>query len=345
MTEQPPRTVCHLFMSSEFGGLEKHVMELAAWQADRQGVKVSIIAHPRYQRQCPIGVQFIPLDTDRSRRHPVLLVSLIGICRQREFDVLHGHGGKAAGVMAMLRRWIPGRKVITRHNITHPKDRIAAQFPLRIAVSRKAIASSRLRWSVIPNGTHTPEAGLPRPQACEQGVRAVLAVARLVPAKGIDLLLRAWARVRPENTRLYLVGDGPDRQQLECLAKDLQLADSVRFVGYSSDVNAWMQAAEFMVVSSHKEGAPYTVVEALLNRCPVVSTDVGSNRELLPHAFIAESVSVDAITALLEKALGNSQELQEVFSPVFQYAREQLTVDAMARATWSVYLSSEAACK
>lgn len=340
MTEQPPHTVCHLFMSSEFGGLEKHVMELAAWQAEYQGVRVAIIAHPRYQSQCPGGVQFIPLDTDRSRRHPMLLVGLAGVCRRREFDVLHGHGGKAASVMAMLRRWIPGRMVITRHNIAHPKDRIATYFSRRIAVSRKAVANSGLEWNVIPNGTHTPDARLARPKGCEPGVRVVLAVARLVPAKGLDVLLRAWSQLQPENARLYLVGDGPDRQKLESLAQDLELADSVRFVGYSSEVDAWMQAAEFMVVSSRKEGAPYTVVEALLNRCPVVSTDVGSNREMLPQAYIAEDVSVDCIAALLDQSLSDPEALQQAYAPVFQYAQDQLTVSAMARATWSVYQAS-----
>ena len=337
MPESTPHKICHLFMSSEFGGLEKHVMELAGWQAANLNGEIAIIAHQRYRQQCPAGVQFIPLDTDQSRRNPLMLLALLRLCRRQGFALLHGHGGKAAGVLATLRNFVPARRVITRHNIVHPKDRVAAHFPQRIAVSRKAVANSALEWTVIPNGTHAPQANLPRPQACGQDQRVVLSVARFVSAKGIDLLLQAWAKLRPDNARLYLVGDGPDRQKLEALAQALGLEASVEFVGYSSEVNAWMQAAEFMVVSSHKEGAPYTVVEALLSQCPVVSTDVGSNREILPEAFIADEVTVDAIAALLKKALHNPADVRRAFEPVFEYAEKHLTVAAMARATCAVY--------
>nr|WP_010131778.1 glycosyltransferase [Microbulbifer agarilyticus] len=332
-----PKNICHLFMSSEFGGLEKHVMELAGWQAAHLEGEVAIIAHPRYQSQCPQDVVFVPLDTDMSRRNPLLLFALVRSCRRNGFDLIHGHGGKAAGVLASLRGFIPVTKVITRHNIAHPKDTVASHFPGRIAVSRKAVSNSALDWSVIPNGTHAPAKKQSPPQQCVPDRRVVLAVARLVPAKGIDLLLQAWAELCPADACLYLVGDGPERGKLETLASELSLADSVRFVGYSDDVAAWMQAAEFMVVSSHKEGAPYTVVEALLSGCPVVSTDVGSNREILPAEFIAEDVSVPAIAKMLRAALQDNAALRDAFAPVFAYAAEHLTVDAMAQATLAVY--------
>ncbi|MBY6190191.1 glycosyltransferase [Microbulbifer agarilyticus] len=337
MSKPSPRNICHLFMSSEFGGLEKHVMELAGWQASHMDCKVSIIAHPRYQSQCPQGVVFLPVNTDLSRRNPLLLVALVRSCRRHGFDLIHGHGGKAAGVLASLRRFIPATKVITRHNIVHPKDAVARHFPGRIAVSRKAVANSALDWSVIPNGTHAPEKELSPPQQCADERRVVLSVARLVPAKGIDLLLQAWAELRPADASLYLVGDGPERNKLEALAQNLSLEGSVRFVGYSKNVAAWMQAAEFMVVSSHKEGAPYTVVEALLSGCPVISTDVGSNREILPAEFIAEDISVSAIAELLQTALQDNAALKRAFAPVFEYATKRLTVDAMAQATVEVY--------
>ncbi|AQQ66659.1 hypothetical protein Mag101_02590 [Microbulbifer agarilyticus] len=324
-------------MSSEFGGLEKHVMELAAWQAANKCASIAIIAHPRYRQHCPESVRFFPLDTDRSRRNPFLLIEIVRICRKMRFDLLHGHGGKAACVMATVRSLMPIMHVITRHNVVHPKDRVAAHFSRRIAVSEKAIAESSLHWEVIPNGTAAPRQRLSCPSGYDAGSRAVLAVARLVPAKGIDLLLEAWANVKPRNALLYLVGDGPDRRKLEDLTQSFCLDGSVRFVGYSNEVDAWMQVAEFMVVSSFKEGAPYTVVEALLNRCPVISTDVGSNREVLPSEYIAQDVTAASIAMILTKALESPAGLRQVFEPVFQYAERHLTVNAMARATWAVY--------
>ena len=332
-----PVKICHLFMSREFGGLEKHVVELSGWQAAHTGAQVFVIAHPRYRKHFTDNVSFIPVNTDLSRRNPLLYLSLLRACRQYDFDLMHGHGGKAAAVQKWLHRFTRCAPVITRHNIVHPKDSLAAGFPQRIAVSRKAVAVSALDWTIIPNGTHPPQSGQPRPQAMAADKRAVLAVARLVPAKGIDLLLQAWASVAPAGAILYLVGDGPDRGALEAQATALGVDDSVRFIGFSTEVSRWMQAAEFMVVSSHKEGAPYTVVEALLCGCPVISTDVGSNAELLPAAYVAGETSAEAIATLLDRALADPVALRDAFEPVFQYATEHLNVAAMARATWAVY--------
>lgn len=332
-----PETICHLFMSRQFGGLEKHVVELSGWQAAHTGADVYVMAHPRYRKHFTADVTFIPINTDLSRRNPMLYLSLLRACRKYDFDLLHGHGGKAAEVQKWLRKFTRCAPVITRHNIVHPKDSVAAVFPQRIAVSRKAVAVSRLDWTVIPNGTHPPEPDQQKPQACAGDKRVVLAVARLVPAKGIDLLLQAWASVAPQQAILYLVGDGPDRDALEAQAKSLGIEDSVRFIGFSTEVSRWMQAAEFMVVSSHKEGAPYTVVEALLCRCPVISTDVGSNAELLPAEYVAGETSAQAIATLLHKALAEPAALRTAFEPVFQYAAEHLNVAAMAQATWQVY--------
>lgn len=337
MSEDKPHSICHLYMSREFGGLEKHVMELAAWQSSQLGERVSIIAHPRYETLCPSGVKFIPFNTDRSRRNPLLLASLLRLLKSYNFELLHCHGGKPAQVLLGLKSLIRSRVVITRHNISHPNDRVAAHFSERIAVSAAAVANSKLEWSIIPNGTFVPDMGQSCPEVRDKNQKMVLAVARFVPAKGLDLLLKAWAKVNPRDAKLYLLGDGPERQKLETLASELNIQNRVCFVGYSNNVNAWMQSADFMVVSSHKEGAPYTVVEALLNKCPVISTDVGCNRELLPEGFVTDQVSSTSIARLLEAALQSSEELRSHYEPAFDYASNHLTLAAMVDSTSGVY--------
>ena len=71
----------------------------------------------------------------------------------------------------------------------------------------------------------------------------ILSVARLVPQKGLDLLLRAFASL-PESVRfgwtLVLVGDGPEREQLQSLGESLSIADAVRFEGFQSNPMQYM---------------------------------------------------------------------------------------------------------
>ena len=101
--------------------------------------------------------------------------------------------------------------------------------------------------------------------------------------KRIDLLLRALPAVleqRPES-RLVLVGTGPDEQMLRDLAKELAITDRVEFRGAVPDVLAEMRKFRCLVLPSAFEGTPMVVIEALSLGVPVIATDVGDIGELV----------------------------------------------------------------
>ncbi|MFV8781251.1 glycosyltransferase [Microbulbifer sp. SA54] len=338
--ERPVLRICHLFSSQEVGGLEKHVQEQCSWQLHNTTAEVYVIAHPRYRAMFPAGVHFLALNTDRSRRNPLLSLQLLRLLRRHQFDLVHTHGGKPANLMRDLQRWIRGKVVITRHNIPHPRDSLAKHFPHRIAVSHRAISDSALEWRVIPNGTTLPLPGTSYREHLDAGRAAVISVARLVPAKGLDTLLRAWAMAQVGDAVLYLLGDGPLKGALQQLADELKLGDRVRFVGYQPQVADWYSAADLMVIASRYEGGPYTVAEALLAGCPVVSTDVGYVAENIPAQYLAGIDDVQGLAVSLTAALGDREALRDNYSPYFARARARLTLDAMAKETWQVYLEA-----
>jgi glycosyltransferase involved in cell wall biosynthesis len=142
----------------------------------------------------------------------------------------------------------------------------------------------------------------------------VLFVGNLVPVKGPDVMLRAFAAlgknevqvaadvpaadgqsnrevVRRDVERhlevtlpqLLIIGSGPMRAQLERLARDLNIAERVHFLGNRphEEVALWMNAADVLGLTSRSEGMPNVVIEALASGLPVVATDVGACRELL----------------------------------------------------------------
>ncbi|MEX2961715.1 glycosyltransferase [Microbulbifer sp. TYP-18] len=332
-----PLRICHLFTSQETGGLEKHVQEQCRWQVQNTSAQVCVVAHPRYRKLFASEVRFIALDTDRGRRNPLFLLALLRTLRQEHFDLVHGHGGKPAYLLQKLQPLLRGRCVITRHNAPNPKDGIARHFPQRIAVSHKAVEDSALDWRVIPNGTQLPADAGSLPEQLQPGRPAVIAVARLVAAKGIDLLLQAWGDTARGEAQLYIVGDGPERTGLEALAKELGIADSVKFVGFSPQVASWYRAADLLVISSRYEGGPYTVAEALLSGCPVVSTDVGYVAENIPARWLARDLNPPTLAALLTEALGDLGALRESYRESIARAAGRLTLEAMAADTWRVY--------
>jgi glycosyltransferase involved in cell wall biosynthesis len=114
--------------------------------------------------------------------------------------------------------------------------------------------------------------------------RSLLAVGRLVPVKGFDVLLEACARLRDRGTvfHLYLVGDGPLREKLRAQCDALGLSGTVTLAGLvrHEELADWYRAADLTVLPSRSEGVPNVLRESLACSTPFVASDVGGVAEL-----------------------------------------------------------------
>ena len=111
----------------------------------------------------------------------------------------------------------------------------------------------------------------------------VLCVAQLSAYKGHRYLLDAWPTVRAAFPAavLALAGDGPLRSDLESQARALGVADSIRFLGYRTDVPDLVQACDLFVLASPEEGLGTSVLDAMFAERPVVGADAGGIPEML----------------------------------------------------------------
>lgn len=104
-----------------------------------------------------------------------------------------------------------------------------------------------------------------------------VAVGRLAPVKDVGTMLRAFALVRQQAPcRLLVLGDGVERQRLEALADELQVRDSVDFIGFVDNPWAYMARADLFVTSSVVEGSPNSLIEVVFLGVPAVATDCPS---------------------------------------------------------------------
>ena len=135
--------------------------------------------------------------------------------------------------------------------------------------------------------TEIPEIDVSREEAKRQlGFEGplVCTVSRLYSWKRVDDLLRMVPDFANDSV-LAIVGDGPEQPALERFAAELGLGDRVRFVGRvpHRDVGMYLRAADVFVLNTSYEGLSHTLVEARVIGTPIVTTDIGGNREILTH--------------------------------------------------------------
>ena len=328
------QSICHLIASREHGSLEQHVADLSRWQARHTSAEIAVIAHPRYLTMLDDAVRFIPLNTDRNRHHPNLVWRLANHIRSGNFQIAHGHGSKSAQLLAAVQKYTDARQVITRHNVRHPRDKLASAFDARIAISNATIANSRLSWNIIPNGIdlHTGAAGS---NCCSSRSPSILVVGRLVKSQKLEVILEAMTAL--PSVALTVLGDGPEQKNLESLCKQLGIESRVRFLGQTEYASALMRAADAMVITSRGEDTPYALVEALLCRCPVISTRSSYADEYIPPAYLLDQLDPASLAKKLHSALSEPQQLQADFSETFIRAANELTLQRMGTSTWEVY--------
>lgn len=126
----------------------------------------------------------------------------------------------------------------------------------------------RAKTWVIPNAVD-----LPASWQEARGHKNLVAVGRLVPMKGFDILLEAFAKIaeRFNDWTLTIWGEGPERQSLEDLRDRFGLAKQVRMPGVTPRAGTWIETADAFVLSSRYEGWGLVLLEAMGAGLPVVS--------------------------------------------------------------------------
>jgi glycosyltransferase involved in cell wall biosynthesis len=300
-------TVMQVVLSLSPGGTERLVIEICRRLAGVTGSVVCCLdeAGEWAPELTELGIPVHVLGRQPGF-HPSLAHRIARLARQHRADVLHCHHYSpfVYGVLAscLTRRLgvlftehgrlsdaAPSRK---RQKVNPMIGRLPAGiYAVSEDLKRHMVAEGfpERRIEVVHNGI---DAGVRPSREARAVVRADLGIpadalvvgtiGRLDPVKNFASLLDAHAAVRSQlHAHLVIVGDGPERPGLEALARSLDIAGSVHFVGFRSDARAILPACDLYVNSSTHEGISLTVLEAMAATLPVVATRVGGNPEVV----------------------------------------------------------------
>lgn len=293
------------------GGAERVAVDLSAyWQ--RLGYEVSLVT------QMPKKVDAYPMP-EGVQRHVIGLAQESGggwrgaltnwrrvgrlrkLIRKNKVDCVLGIMTTASILSIMATQGLPCRVIATEH--THPPLQKLPETWLRLrrwayprAYAVVTLTAGTARWvrdnipgsqvAVIPNAVRWPlEKSQPIVPVPPKGDRLrLIAVGRLHPVKGFDILIQAFSVVATyfPDWDLVILGEGDERPALQAQIDGADLSNRVRLAGRVGNIGDWYESADLYVLSSRAEGLSNTLLEAMASGLAVVAMDCDTGpREII----------------------------------------------------------------
>jgi glycosyltransferase involved in cell wall biosynthesis len=297
------------------------------------------------------------------------------ILHRKEYDIIHVHQALyPAFISVLMAKRFLGKPVIVKSASSGMTSdirwlsrflfgRLQLKYLLKhmgwlVAVSRATgqefeqigFPSSKILY--IPNGVEIPVGT----KSSSHPMIHTVTTARMSKEKGIDVLLKAWANLSPDPTslRLTIIGDGPQRYEIERAAQDLGIAKTITFTGWVNNVYEYLRETDIFVLPSRTEGMSNALLEAMSYGIPCIATNVGGNSELLEgngeHISLGKYavtengllINPDDVKGLTEAILffmSNREKREEIGKRGRSFILENYSIDRVAERYKGLYKS------
>lgn len=311
--EHPKMKILYCITSSSWGGAQLHVLELCADQLARGNEVTFIVGNkgPLLDKVKQLkGVKVILLPSLVREISPTndikAIVELRKIIKSESPDIVHLHSSKAGVIGRLssigLRKKI--KVIFTVHGWAFTdgvssrlkkslyriiEKRVRHFTDLFICVSyydekigkRDKVLDSTSNVKVIHNGSTTPSE-----QSINYSVHMPLRlvmIARFSPQKDQETLINAVTKLPKDSYKLTFVGDGETLQTNKELVSKYGLNHNIKFAGFKDDISDELINNDVYILSTHYEGLPISIIEAMSYGLPILATNVGGNSEMLEN--------------------------------------------------------------
>ncbi|MGH1599925.1 glycosyltransferase [Campylobacter majalis] len=269
--------ICYFSCSSIFGGIENIIVKSLNELSKTNEVALIVPKNCEYKNKLNNNVKIYEYQSFDKRYNPFLYLQIAKIAKN--YELIHTHGAKATQIFYLLNKILNKKFVATKHNVR--KGKIFNQIKNVIAVSKEVAKTIKNSPKIIYFGHEKQDI---KPEILSDKF-SIVSVGRLDKIKGFDLLINTLANVEFD-FRLYIVGEGCERENLQLLIQKLNLTDRVFLLGFRNDTFNILKGANLQVIASRSEGFPNVLIEGIFYANALVSVNIGSIAEILDNKFL-----------------------------------------------------------
>ncbi|MHC0037555.1 glycosyltransferase family 4 protein [Pseudoneobacillus sp. C159] len=369
--------ILYVITGADIGGAQKHVMDLVSW-FQKNGAKLEVVTGEEgplvdwlILRGIPVKIIPIPRSIQPMKDWKAFW-QLRQHLRRNPFNIVHCHSSKA-GIIGRLAAFVcrVPKIIFTAHGFvfTDPTlskkkkafyiflERLFGRFSSDIITVSQydylaglGIGLRKQNLHMIHNGLPTEQVqSVPNWESKQAQLRTsdkkiIGFVGRLVPEKNIEMIIRIAEQFHrqalPYGVEFWLLGEGRLAEHYYQTVKEKGLTEIVKFWGNQTNVIDFMDKMHVMLITSHKEGLPYVLLEAMGRGLPVISTDVGGIKEVLdPSGSLELLVPLNddnQMNQKLEKLLYHDRERERIGRILLQQA-SYYTADIMCKKIKDIY--------
>ncbi|WP_299582480.1 glycosyltransferase [uncultured Microbulbifer sp.] len=332
--------ICQLLASNSSGGLAKHFIELS--NALSQIHDIVVICPAKFKTEFNSNIIHIEFEPRGSSNNPLNLYKFLQAIKKAQPEIIHAHGNSAVNFAAKAKLFSKIKTIGTIHwNLKRKKNRKGYEkLDSVIGISSGVLRDIKnpnqriIHLGITPTGDPTDHRNqLLSDYGLSRDKPICLAIGRLVKGKGFDLLIRAWQGV---DANLLIVGDGPLRKDLDNLLKELNVTNT-HLCGPIHNASRLIPSVDMVAISSHSEGFSYVLAEALIDRKPVIATEVFGPLDVLPKFALVPIGNEKIMHEKLSQATANLEQWNQDFSDTYAWATKHLSMESMIRQTVEAY--------
>ena len=327
--ENRKNNILHISRTMDIGGAERIVFQLSSDLKDGfDSVHVASTGGLWESELSAKGIQhhkILDIDSKSPLTVLKLLTSIRQIIKKNDITIVHTHHRMAAFYIRLLKLVHPKLiHVYTAHNVFEDKLPLygfalknAKSVAVGEAVNKNlkedvGITDSR----VIYNGVVLKETDDQVDEIISYGGIKLGCIARLSEQKGLTYLIEAMSLLTAKNIRLFIVGDGELRNELENKVEELNLQDSVIFLGYRKDIVECINSFDFCVLPSVFEGFGLVAIEAFMNSKTLIATDIPGLNEVVTNknGILVPAKDPTALASAIDKLAMDATLRQELAS-------------------------------